>query len=55
MQFDDSTWKAYGGDAYAPSAAAASRDQQIAVAEKLREDRGGFSAWPACSRKLGLQ
>ncbi|GAA4554858.1 hypothetical protein GCM10023175_53880 [Pseudonocardia xishanensis] len=54
LQFDSSTWKAYGGDAYAPSAAEASREQQIAVAEKLRDDRGGYGAWPACSRKLGL-
>jgi hypothetical protein len=54
VQFDAATWKAYGGDQYAPSAAEALRDQQIAVAEKVRADRRGFSAWPACSKKLGL-
>ena len=48
------TWKAYGGDQYAPSADKATREQQIAVAEKVKADRGGYSAWPACSRKLGL-
>ncbi|WP_234028092.1 transglycosylase family protein [Pseudonocardia dioxanivorans] len=54
LQFDAATWKAYGGDAYAPSADRATREQQIAVAEKVRDDRGGYSAWPACSTKLGL-
>ncbi|GAA4875648.1 transglycosylase family protein [Pseudonocardia benzenivorans] len=54
LQFDAATWKAYGGDAYAPSADRATREQQIAVAEKVRDDRDGYSAWPACSTKLGL-
>jgi hypothetical protein len=54
VQFDAATSKAYGGNQYAPSAAEALRDQQIAVAEKVRADRRGFSAWPACSKKLGL-
>ncbi|MDT7589245.1 MAG: hypothetical protein QOE32_6795, partial [Pseudonocardiales bacterium] len=25
-----------------------------AVAQKVRDSRGGYGAWPACSRKLGL-
>jgi hypothetical protein len=54
LRFDAATWKAYGGDQYAPSAEQASKDQQIAVAEKVRQDRGGYSAWPACSKRLGL-
>ncbi|GEL24496.1 hypothetical protein PSU4_34500 [Pseudonocardia sulfidoxydans NBRC 16205] len=54
LQFDAATWKAYGGDRYASSADQATREQQIAVAEKVRDDRGGYSAWPACSKKLGL-
>jgi hypothetical protein len=54
LQFDASTWKAYGGDAYAPTADKATQDQQIAVAEKVRTDRGDYGAWPACSKKLGL-
>jgi len=55
LQFDGPTWRAYGGGEHAPSAAEATREQQIAVAEKLREDRGGYSAWPACSQRLGLE
>ncbi|MCE0764132.1 transglycosylase family protein [Pseudonocardia kujensis] len=55
LQFDGPTWKAYGGGEYAPSAGEATREQQIAVAEKVREDRGGYSAWPACSQRLGLE
>jgi len=54
LQFDLSTWRAYGGQRYASRPDLASREEQIAVAEKVRADRGGFSAWPACSRKLGL-
>ena len=55
LQFDRRTWAAYGGTQYAPLPHQASREEQIAVAERVRADRGGFSAWPACSRKLGLR
>jgi uncharacterized protein YabE (DUF348 family) len=54
VQFDASTWRAYGGAQYAPLPHQASREEQIAVASKVRDSRGGFSAWPACARKLGL-
>ncbi|MBC3190028.1 transglycosylase family protein [Pseudonocardia sp. C8] len=54
LQFDKKTWQAYGGDQYAPTADQASREEQIAVAEKVKDDRGGYSAWPSCSSKLGL-
>ncbi|GLZ41734.1 ubiquitin-like domain-containing protein [Actinokineospora sp. NBRC 105648] len=54
LQFDAGTWRAYGGTAYAPLPHQASREQQIAIATKVRDDRGGYSAWPACARKLGL-
>ncbi|MEQ3551719.1 resuscitation-promoting factor [Pseudonocardia nematodicida] len=54
LQFNRQTWQAYGGGQYAPTADQASREQQIATAEKVRADRGGYGAWPACSRKLGL-
>ncbi|MCI2420670.1 transglycosylase family protein [Saccharopolyspora sp. K220] len=55
LQFDKSTWNAFGGDEYAPYPHQASREQQIAVAEKVRDARGGsYGAWPACSNKLGL-
>ncbi|WP_214405650.1 resuscitation-promoting factor [Pseudonocardia lacus] len=54
LQFDARTWKAYGGDAYAPLPHQASPEEQMAVADKVVDDRGGFGAWPACARKLGL-
>ncbi|WP_060713317.1 resuscitation-promoting factor [Pseudonocardia sp. HH130629-09] len=54
LQFNKQTWQAYGGGQYAPTAEKASREEQIAVAEKVKDDRGGYSAWPSCSSKLGL-
>jgi hypothetical protein len=53
LQFDQQTWAAYGGRAYASRADYASREQQIAVAEKLRAARG-FAPWPVCRRVVGL-
>ncbi|WP_269462837.1 MULTISPECIES: resuscitation-promoting factor [Pseudonocardia] len=55
LQFNKQTWQAYGGGKYAPTADKASREQQIDIAENVRDDRGGYGAWPACSRKLGLR
>lgn len=54
LQFLPSTWRAYGGTNYAPSADRATREQQIAIAERVRAGQG-WRAWPACSRKLGLR
>ncbi|WP_240686970.1 resuscitation-promoting factor [Amycolatopsis suaedae] len=54
LQFNASTWRAYGGDQYAPLPHQATREQQIATATKLRDSRGGYGAWPHCSSKLGL-
>ncbi|MCO1658961.1 transglycosylase family protein [Pseudonocardia humida] len=54
LQFDARTWKAYGGDAYAPLPHQASPEEQMAVAGKVVDDRGGYGSWPACARKLGL-
>ena len=54
LQFDAGTWKAYGGTQYAKLPHQASRSEQIAVASKVRDDRGGYGAWPGCSSKLGL-
>ena len=55
LQFDAGTWRAFGGGTYAALPSQASREEQIAVAEKVRDSRGGgYGAWPACSRKLGL-
>ncbi|MBP2340748.1 uncharacterized protein YabE (DUF348 family) [Saccharothrix coeruleofusca] len=55
LQFNKSTWDAYGGSQYAAYPHQATREQQIAVATKLRDGRGGtYSAWPGCRAKLGL-
>ncbi|WP_330241795.1 transglycosylase family protein [Streptomyces sp. NBC_00525] len=53
LQFTRSTWAAYGGTEYAPRADLATRDQQIAVAEKVLESQGP-GAWPVCSDRAGL-
>lgn len=53
LQFSPSTWNAYGGQQYAAFASQASREQQIAVAEKVLAGQG-WGAWPSCSAKLGL-
>jgi nucleoid-associated protein YgaU len=53
LQFTPSTWKAYGGTQFAPSANQASREQQIAVAERVLQAQGP-NAWPVCSKKAGL-
>ncbi|CAI3793587.1 LysM peptidoglycan-binding domain-containing protein [Pseudarthrobacter sp. MM222] len=50
LQFSPGTWAAYGGTG---SAANASREQQIAVAERVQAGQG-WGAWPACAAKLGL-
>ena len=52
LQFDDRTWRNYGGTEYAPTADRASRDEQIAVAKKVQQEQG-WHAWPGCSHKLG--
>jgi uncharacterized protein YabE (DUF348 family) len=54
LQFDKATWEAYGGDQYAPYAHQASREEQIAVAQRVRNDRGNYRAWPTCSARMGL-
>ncbi|KRE71584.1 transglycosylase family protein [Arthrobacter sp. Soil762] len=50
LQFSASTWAAYGGTG---SAADASREQQIAVAEQVQASQG-WGAWPSCAAELGL-
>ncbi|HET9253940.1 MAG TPA: transglycosylase family protein [Pseudonocardiaceae bacterium] len=54
LQFDRSTWRAYGGDQYAPYPHQASREEQIAVAQRVRNHRGNYHAWPTCSSRMGL-
>lgn len=53
LQFSQSTWQEYGGTAYAPRADLATRDQQIAIAEKVLKGQGP-QAWPVCSVRAGL-
>ncbi|MFK8845786.1 transglycosylase family protein [Streptomyces sp. Ac-502] len=52
LQFTHSTWRAYGGTAYAPTAAGASRAQQIAVASRVQASQG-WGAWPTCAARAG--
>ncbi|GAA1388813.1 hypothetical protein GCM10009613_26770 [Pseudonocardia kongjuensis] len=51
LQFAPSTWQAFGGEGAAHEA---SREEQIAVAERVQEGQG-WGAWPACSSRLGLR
>jgi uncharacterized protein YabE (DUF348 family) len=51
LQFNIGTWQANGGSGRPDQA---SREQQIAIATKVRDAAGGYGAWPACSAKLGL-
>ena len=51
LQFTQSTWASHGGGEYAPSAQMASREQQIAVAERVLADQGR-GAWPVCGHGL---
>ncbi|MBC2903781.1 transglycosylase family protein [Streptomyces cupreus] len=53
LQFAQSTWEQYGGTRYAPRADLATKDQQIAVAEKVLDGQGP-GAWPECSVRAGL-
>jgi nucleoid-associated protein YgaU len=53
LQFTASTWRAFGGTAFASRADLASRAQQISVAERVLAGQG-WGAWPACSAKLHL-
>ncbi|RSZ65659.1 resuscitation-promoting factor [Corynebacterium hylobatis] len=54
LQFSPSTWAAYGGTQYAATANLATREQQIAIAEKTQAGQG-WGAWPACTAKMGLR
>ncbi|HEX6874376.1 MAG TPA: ubiquitin-like domain-containing protein [Nocardioidaceae bacterium] len=45
LQFDLQTWRSYGGTGYPNEH---SREEQIAIAEKVRDANGGYSAWPVC-------
>ncbi|WP_431236630.1 transglycosylase family protein [Mycolicibacterium aichiense] len=49
LQFSDATWKANGGIG---SAAHASREEQIRVAENVARKQG-MGAWPTCGQAAG--
>jgi resuscitation-promoting factor RpfB len=51
LQFNPGTWRAYGGQGLPHQN---SREQQIAIGEKVVAASGGFGAWPGCASKLGL-
>jgi len=54
LQLDRAVWLRNGGAAYAPLPNNATREQQIIVAQKVRKERGGYSAWSSCATRLGL-
>ncbi|MFW0786918.1 transglycosylase family protein [Gordonia sp. CPCC 206044] len=54
IQFDQNTWDRWGGQEYAARPDLASREEQIAIAQKTL-DAQGWGAWPSCSSRLGLR
>jgi hypothetical protein len=51
LQFAPSTWSGHGGGEFAPAANLATREEQIAVAERVLANQGK-GAWPVCGRGL---
>ncbi|MUL65808.1 hypothetical protein BOO86_15135 [Mycobacterium sp. CBMA 234] len=51
LQFTPATWSAYGGGQYAAEAQRATKEQQIAVAERVLATQGR-GAWPVCGGPL---
>src|SRR5918997_2370815 len=51
LQFNQSTWAAYGGTALAPRADLATPAQQVEIAEKVLTGQG-VGAWPTCGKHL---
>ena len=47
LQFSPGTWSGHGGGEYAPAANMATKDEQIAVAERVLATQGK-GAWPVC-------
>ncbi|MGW3383706.1 nucleoid-associated protein YgaU [Streptomyces albogriseolus] len=52
LQFSASTWRAFGGTAYAPTADRAGKAQQIEIATKVQRAQG-WEAWPTCGARAG--
>lgn len=55
LQFDPGTWDDNKPAGYPDHAYQATREQQIAVAEKVLSESTWAQQWPACSLKLGLR
>jgi hypothetical protein len=53
LQFSASTWRAFGGTRYAPTASRASKSVQIGIARRVLAAQGP-GAWPVCGRRAGL-
>ncbi|MCH9762079.1 MAG: transglycosylase family protein [Actinomycetia bacterium] len=51
LQFSPSTWSGHGGGEFAPKAHLATREEQIAVAERVLATQGK-GAWPSCGGVL---
>ncbi|OKH62439.1 resuscitation-promoting factor RpfA, partial [Mycobacterium sp. SWH-M5] len=51
LQFSPSTWMSHGGGEFAPAAYMATKEEQIAVAERVLASQGK-GAWPTCGRGL---
>ncbi|MGW0159524.1 transglycosylase family protein [Mycobacterium sp. NPDC003323] len=51
LQFSPSTWSGHGGGEFAPVAYLATKEEQIAVAERVLANQGK-GAWPTCGRGL---
>ena len=54
VQQDMTFWRRHGGMQFAPRPDLASRGEQILVAQRGLAVQG-WSAWPNCSRRLGLR
>ncbi len=52
LQFSPGTWAGHGGTQFAPTADQATKEQQIAIAEKVLASQGK-GAWPVCGTGLG--
>ncbi|MCG7582862.1 transglycosylase family protein, partial [Mycolicibacterium sp. OfavD-34-C] len=51
LQFSPSTWSGHGGGEFAPAAYLATKEEQIAVAERVLASQGK-GAWPSCGGPL---
>jgi len=51
LQFSPGTWSGHGGGEFAPTAYLATKDEQIAVAERVLATQGK-GAWPSCGGPL---